>query len=66
MSWRIVVKVGTRAWICILLAAVYGWIINLYDTIHLVTHGAPVDAMFIVRIIGIPLPVLGAILGYIP
>lgn len=47
-----------------ILAAVYGWIVNLIDVIHMAQSGAGLTAMFVLRIVGIPLAGLGALLGY--
>ncbi|MER8422497.1 hypothetical protein [Mesorhizobium sp. M1403] len=46
------------------LAVIVGWVMNLIAVIHLATADAPLTTMFIVRIIGIPVGLLGAILGW--
>ncbi|MER8385231.1 hypothetical protein NKH14_06865 [Mesorhizobium sp. M1380] len=47
-----------------LVAALYGWVVNLIDVIHAATSGAPFTTMIICRIVGIPVFGLGAILGW--
>lgn len=46
------------------LALIAGWIMNLVEVIHLATSGAIVDALFITRIVGVPIAVIGGILGW--
>lgn len=52
------------AWTTVLVAALYGWVENLVAVIHAATSGAPFDTMLALRIIGVPLGIIGAILGY--
>ncbi|MER9605345.1 hypothetical protein [Mesorhizobium sp. M0243] len=48
----------------LIIAALYGWVVNLIDVIHAATSGSPFTTMLIVRIVGIPVFLLGAILGW--
>jgi hypothetical protein len=43
---------------------IIGWVMNLIAVIHLLVSHAPVDTMFIGRVIGIPVGILGAVLGW--
>lgn len=51
-------------YIATMIAALYGWIVNLIDVIHAASSGAPFTVMIIARIVGIPVFGLGAILGW--
>jgi hypothetical protein len=46
----------------ILLGSIIGWILNI---VHLAHMNFDMSGFFILRIVGIFIPVLGAILGYI-
>lgn len=46
-----------------ILVGIWGWVLNLIALVHAL-HG-PVDAMFLARLAGVPLFVIGAILGFI-
>lgn len=46
------------------IAALYGWVVNLIDVIQAATSGEPFTTMIICRIVGIPVFGLGAILGW--
>lgn len=50
-------------YIGVIIAALVGWIFNVIAFVHMI--GGPVTTMFIARLAGIPLAILGAILGYI-
>lgn len=47
---------------CCLLAAVAGWIMNLYKIVHEVAD--PLTGLFIVRCIGVVMAPVGAVLGW--
>lgn len=51
-------------WLSLCGLALVGWVINLVKLVHLFVAHAPVDTMFIGRILGVPVPVIGAILGW--
>lgn len=51
-------------YVAAVIAAVIGWVINLIDVIHLIVNHANIDAMFIGRIVGVPVFVVGAVLGW--
>jgi len=46
------------------LAGFVGWLINIAKVITMAFHGAPLNAEFAIRIIGIPIAFVGAILGF--
>ena len=46
------------------LAAAYGYVANVIKLIYMATNHSPIDAMFILRGIGIVATPLGAVLGY--
>jgi len=45
-------------------AAICGWVMNLIAVIQAATADAPLTAMFIVRLVGVPVAIIGAILGW--
>lgn len=52
------------ALLLLFLAAIAGWIMNLVSVIGSAIANDPLTAGFIVRIIGVPVPVIGAIMGW--
>lgn len=52
------------AYIALVIAALIGWVMNLIEVIHLATAGAPLTAGFIVRIVGVPVGIIGAVMGW--
>jgi hypothetical protein len=52
------------AYIVCLIAALYGWVVNLIDVVHAATSGEPFTTLIICRIVGIPVFGLGAVLGW--
>lgn len=59
------VKVGPGTAIVIALvfiAGLVGWVMNVFDLIGMI--GASVDAEFVLRIVGVFVAPLGAVLGY--
>jgi hypothetical protein len=60
-------KIGialSLAYLALIIAGLWGWVVNLIDVVHAVTANDPFTTLLIVRIIGIPVAVLGAVLGY--
>lgn len=57
MTWLI--------WLVLIIGAIFevGWVLNIIALVHML--GGPVTAMFIARIVGIPVSILGAILGWV-
>lgn len=47
----------------ITVAAIFGWVMNIISLWH--TMDGPLTAKFIVRVIGVFVPVIGAVLGYL-
>ncbi len=43
---------------------VVGWVLNLINVVGLALSDAPLTAMFIVRLVGVPVAIIGAVLGY--
>ena len=52
-------------WLFVLLAGIVGWAMNFAQVIVMATSDAGVNAMFILKCIGILLAPLGALLGWI-
>ncbi|MER9596140.1 hypothetical protein [Mesorhizobium sp. M0244] len=50
--------------LALIVAFIYGWVCNLIAVIHLFSSDAPLTTSGIIRIIGIPVGFLGAILGW--
>lgn len=50
-------------YLAIFLAAFTGWIMNIVAFVHSLHE--PVSAMFFARLAGIPIGILGAVLGYV-
>jgi hypothetical protein len=48
----------------LIIAALAGWVMNLIAVIHLATADAPLTTMGIIRIVGIPVGIIGAVLGW--
>jgi hypothetical protein len=54
---------GVIAYFAVFLAAFYGWVMNI---VLLVQHiHDPISTLFVARVAGIPIAILGAVLGYI-
>lgn len=52
-------------YLALIFAVIYGWVANLIAVIQAAQHpGIEITTMLVLRVIGIPVPVLGAILGY--
>jgi hypothetical protein len=51
--------------IAIMCIAVAGWVMNLFKLFLAVAHHQAIDAELVIRIIGVPLAIIGAIAGYI-
>jgi hypothetical protein len=56
---------ATLFWLTIIAGIGYGWGLNLMAVAHAAQAGSGVDAMFVLRCIGIFIPPLGALLGYV-
>ncbi|MDG4856408.1 hypothetical protein [Mesorhizobium sp. WSM4982] len=57
--------ISVLLYLAIIIAVVYGWVANLIAVIQAAQHpGIEITTMLVLRVIGIPVPVLGAILGY--
>lgn len=48
-----------------MIAGALGCVNNLIDLIALATNHAAIDGMFLLRIVGLFVPPLGAVLGYV-
>jgi hypothetical protein len=55
--------VGLVSVIVLMIAAAIGWIANVVQIVHLA--GGPVTTLFIVKIVGVFAPPLGAIMGWV-
>lgn len=51
-------------WILLVIFMAIGWVMNLIAVIHLALNGSPLTTMFILRAIGVPLAILGGVLGW--
>ncbi|MER9195245.1 hypothetical protein NKI13_18380 [Mesorhizobium australicum] len=48
----------------LIVAFIYGWVVNLIAVIHALTHDAPMTTLLVGRIIGVPVGIIGAVLGW--
>ena len=53
--------IGLFSVAAVLILGAFGWVLNIIDIIH----SSGIDGMVIVRVIGVFIPFLGAILGYL-
>ena len=53
--------VGLFALIALIIASVFGWVMNVIQ----IVHSSAIDGLVIVRIIGVFMAPLGAVLGYL-
>ena len=58
-------KIPAWSILLVLLAAILGWVLNVIAVIGLAVSDAPITAMFVLRIVGVFLAPLGAILGFV-
>jgi hypothetical protein len=57
-------KIAALAYIAVIVALLYGWVVNLIAVIHLATADAPLTTLGILRIVGVPVGIIGAVLGW--
>lgn len=57
-------KTVALAYIALVIAALIGWIMNLVEVITLATSGAPLTAGFLARLVGVPVAIIGAVMGW--
>lgn len=48
----------------LILLALIGWVMNLIDVVGLALSNNPLTTLFIVKLIGVPVGFIGAILGW--
>lgn len=46
-----------------IMACAVSWVVNFVDAVHLIISNSPVTTLFICRLIGIFIPVVGSVLG---
>ena len=66
MKTKVDVKLGTIGALTIItlfFAAIVGWVLNIIQLAH--TEAMPITTMFILRIIGIFVPPIGSIMGWL-
>jgi hypothetical protein len=51
------------AYVLAIIAGVIGWVLNIIAVVH--SLSGPVTAMLVARLVGIPVFILGAILGWV-
>jgi hypothetical protein len=51
-------------WILAIIALLTGWVMNLYAVITMALESSPFTTVFILRIVGVFIPVIGGVLGY--
>lgn len=51
-------------WSIVTLVILVGWIMNIVAVFHMATSDTPLTTLFILRIVGIVIPPLGAIVGF--
>ncbi|WP_164813871.1 hypothetical protein [Sinorhizobium medicae] len=52
------------AYLALAIVAFIGWVMNFIDVINIAMANAPFSTLFVIKLIGIPIPFLGAILGW--
>ncbi|TPI67584.1 transmembrane 9 family protein [Mesorhizobium sp. B3-1-3] len=57
-------KIAALAYLVAIIAAIAGWVLNFVAVVHLASADAPFTTMGILRIVGIPVGILGAVLGW--
>ncbi|PBB68165.1 hypothetical protein CK228_13735 [Mesorhizobium sp. WSM4312] len=57
-------KIAIITYITFIVLAMYGWFANLIDVVQAVTSGSPFTTLIVARIVGVPVFVLGAVLGW--
>jgi hypothetical protein len=55
--------IGALSVLALVGAGVLGWIMNVLTIAH--TIDAPLSGMLILRVLGVVIPILGAVLGYV-
>ena len=53
--------IGLLSLVAVIIAGVFGWVMNLIE----IVHSSGIDGMVIVRVIGVFIAPLGAILGWL-
>lgn len=57
-------KTAALVYIAVILLVLYGWVCNLITVVHVLTANDPLTPLVVGRMIGIPVFILGAILGF--
>jgi hypothetical protein len=57
-------KTAALIYIAVILLVLYGWVCNLIAVVHALTDNDPLTPLVVGRMIGIPVFILGAILGF--
>lgn len=52
-------------YISLAIGLMLGWVLNIIALIHMMALENPINAEFIIRAIGVPVAILGAVMGYI-
>jgi hypothetical protein len=55
--------IGALSVLALIGAGALGWIMNVITIAH--TIDAPLSGVFILRVLGVVIPILGAVLGYV-
>ena len=61
MSFRDFLGLGA---IGVAILAIIGWVMNLVAVINMALDSAPVTAMFILRVVGVFIAFIGAVIGW--
>jgi len=59
----LVALIGYLLVCAVMLLGAYGWIMNVYEIAQ--SSGEPLNGLFILRLIGVPVVPLGALLGFV-
>lgn len=51
-------------YIGLIFAAFIGWAMNLIEVINMAFDSSPLTSEFVIRIVGVPVAILGAVLGW--
>jgi hypothetical protein len=51
------------AWLILWVTILVGWVMNIVQIVHLAQADSPVNAMFILKVVGVVVAPLGGVLG---
>jgi hypothetical protein len=58
---KVIEKLGILGVLGLFVAGIVGWVLNITT----ISHATEFSGMLLLRLVGVPFPLLGAILGYV-